>query len=396
MVDGQVLGDGSTLDLGEATVGFGPSTRTFLLSNPTSATIGLPGDSDTWLNGDARVSWSVSPPAELAPGATATVALSLSPDDEGPVEAVLTLPTVEPITLWLVADVHGPLPTVVVGRLGRKLLSHDYGLTWSDSQEVTDPGADEWRDDSNLQDVTYGNGRFVAVGGSTSERIAWSDDGVVWHDVGDPDTGSLATVSFGRLADGTPRFVATRGHDLVWSPDGESWIREAGSAWQGLSSMAFGGDRWVGVGRFQGVTFDGQTWASDVPDESLSQVVYGEGLFVAVGSGGRVAHSVDGIDWTEQVLASDTNFGGVAYGNGRFVTGGWPGGQFVSEDGMTWTSEASNELLAPLGYANGRFVGATWRDRVWYSVDGTDWVMSQDNSSPEWAGFTSMAAATPE
>ena len=64
-------------------------------------------------------------------------------------------------------------------------------------------------------------------------------------------------------------------------------------------------------------------------------------------------------------------------------------------DGQTWTPTGSPEDVDVLGYTNGTFVASTWRDRLWTSPDGVTWTMVQDNTSPEWAGVTSMAVAEP-
>ena len=57
---------------------------------------------------------------------------------------------------------------------------------------------------------------------------------------------------------------------------------------------------------------------------SVVGVCYGNGKFVAVGFGGKIAYSSDGINWT---VVTDSKFGNlsissVCYGNGKFVAVG--------------------------------------------------------------------------
>lgn len=57
-------------------------------------------------------------------------------------------------------------------------------------------------------------------------------------------------------------------------------------------------------------------------DGNLSDVTYGDGAFVAVGTNGIFASS-DGIKWVHQPSPKERMLNGVAYGNGTFVTVGY-------------------------------------------------------------------------
>src|SRR6185503_20503607 len=52
---------------------------------------------------------------------------------------------------------------------------------------------------------------------------------------------------------------------------------------------------------------------------AFSAVTYGNGRFVAAGSGGVVAVSTNGSNWVTGNSASPLNLAGIAYGNGIFV-----------------------------------------------------------------------------
>jgi hypothetical protein len=50
-------------------------------------------------------------------------------------------------------------------------------------------------------------------------------------------------------------------------------------------------------------------------------VTYGNGLFVAVGTGGTILTSPDGVNWTVQASGGN-HLHSVTYGNGTFVAVG--------------------------------------------------------------------------
>jgi hypothetical protein len=74
------------------------------------------------------------------------------------------------------------------------------------------------------------------------------------------------------------------------------------------------------------------TWTqrASVADNGLYGVAYGNGLFVAVGDGGTILTSPNGVSWTEQASGTSNSLYGVAYGNGTFVA--------VGKDGTILTS----------------------------------------------------------
>jgi len=62
----------------------------------------------------------------------------------------------------------------------------------------------------------------------------------------------------------------------------------------------------------------------------LSGVTYGNGTFVAVGEGGVILTSPDGVTWTKRASGTENTLHGVTYGNGTFVA--------VGEGGVILTS----------------------------------------------------------
>jgi hypothetical protein len=81
-------------------------------------------------------------------------------------------------------------------------------------------------------------------------------------------------------------------------------------------------------------------------DTAVHSIVFANGKYIAVGAGGKIAWSEDGLAWTavRPGLASGTTrfpttavIHSVAFGNGRFVAGGDGGIIAYSANGITWT-----------------------------------------------------------
>ena len=111
--------------------------------------------------------------------------------------------------------------------------------------------------DKKLYGIAYGNNKFIAVGESGTVII--SDNGSVW------DT------------------------------------RDSNNSSGNLYSIAFGIDRFVGVGRYTVIvsTDNGTSFLETETTLTFNDVAFGNGVFVAVGSGEIIYTSTDGDDWTK-------------------------------------------------------------------------------------------------
>jgi len=103
---------------------------------------------------------------------------------------------------------------------------------------------------------------------------------------------------------------------------------------------------------------DNWHWRNPLPQgNALSDVTYGNGIFVAVGSSGIIFTSPDGRTWTAQSSGTTHDLYGVTYGNGIFVAAGY-GKILTSPDGSAWTAQSSGttRVLEGITYGNGTFV----------------------------------------
>jgi len=146
---------------------------------------------------------------------------------------------------------------------------------------------------------------------------------------------------------------------------------------------------WIGQG-LAADGFDSWVWRNPLPEPAcLNGVVYADGQFVAVGPGGIVMNSTNGIQWTRQTLGSRECFRSVAYGNGLFVAVGlelWQQGIiFTSSDGLRWTRQDVPSLppLNSISFGDGIFVASGESvevvgpnmQSIATSTDGVNWTL---------------------
>jgi hypothetical protein len=265
---------------------------------------------------------------------------------------------------------------------------------------------------NDINDIAYGNGRFVAVG--EQGKIAYSADGASWTAVSNSRFGDSTIRA---IVWGGNRFVAVGdGNKIAYSADGVTWTAARNSPFNDrIYDIAWGGNRFVAVTE-DGMAYsaDGATWTrvTNSPAEEILTIAYGGGRFVAMGYDSSYdnifLYSTDGARWTavpNNVVDFDMTGVGIAYGNNRFIAGGWSGQMAYSADGVRWTAIANHPNCAAInGFAyginaegNGRWVAVGWGAEGFefggamaYSTDGSRWTPITD--SPFNASFSSVRA----
>jgi len=290
-----------------------------------------------------------------------------------------------------------------------------------------EPCLDDWvlqtsAADNDWDDIAFGNGVFVAISATGTDRVMTSTDGVTWTNISTP----LDGVALKGIAYGNGRFVVVAfGTSFMTSDDnGATWTtRTIGTSNQWVS-VAYsvtldrfvtvnasgpdpkaahsddGGETWtvadtglnnnlwnditwgeVGGGTFVAVSndgankiatsTDGETWTARTEPTShvMRSVTFGNGIFIAVGDNGvidgRVLRSDDGgITWTDKTAVSLNNWRSVTFGNGHFMAVAKTGTgdrAMTSTDGLTWitiATPADNNWEA-VAFGNGKFVGVS-------------------------------------
>ncbi|MEK0314842.1 S-layer homology domain-containing protein [Cohnella sp. 56] len=189
---------------------------------------------------------------------------------------------------------------VAVGKGGKIYTSLD-AYSWSPATPVTT---------EDLSGVDYVNGRFMA--GSTKGTYLTSTDGSVWVKKTFPSQLSNSTIksfAYGNgvyIAVGTRTIVSQVAYQMAYSTDGVNWTAVS----------------------MPGISVN------------LNDVVYGDNLFVAVGSNSYIFSSPDGLTWTERKTTSGIDLTTVAYGAGYYVAAGYRNTILSSPNGQTWTAES--------------------------------------------------------
>ncbi len=270
---------------------------------------------------------------------------------------------------------------VAVGANGIILTSPD-GVDWCPrTPNVATPQLD-------LNDVAWGNGRFVAVGDDCA--ILVSSDGLIWTRRELGYQGTLYGVSWCLdrfLAVGAALCGGGGVAALFSSPVGAVWeaVRLEGQA--DVHDVGYGNGRYVAVGdgMYMLTSSDGLAWES-APAHPLWGVTFAQGIFVAVGGvGGVISISEDGIGWTD-VSSYDSRLmlDRVVYGNGIFVAVG--SSVYHSTDGRVWEEAGEPRGMNDLASSGEGFVGVGSRGSIATSSDGDQWTTPRGRNLPDLGG----------
>jgi hypothetical protein len=132
-------------------------------------------------------------------------------------------------------------------------------------------------------------------------------------------------------------------------------------------------------------------------DRTLYRITYGNGLFVAVGTGESIMTSTDAVSWSSKKTAIQSNLYSLTYGNGTFVALGDVSA--ISYDGVHWisiaySSESSYTLFPQIIFANEMFISAELGKGINNSPDGINWTnifrgyFSKYSTPPLFVGIT--------
>lgn len=209
--------------------------------------------------------------------------------------------------------------------------------------------------------IVYGNGKLVAVG--TRLLISTSSDiGTTWHHntslaTSESPNNTTFSTNFTAIAYSSSLglFVAVTDNSVIYSsPDGDVWTQ-----------------------RIYTNTFITSVIAQDNGFVALNDVIWANGMFVAVGANGTIATSTDGITWSDHTVPSTGSLTSVCYNNslGLFLTAGSSISFMTSVNGTSWAiqqSTMSSSIVAVESLEERGFV-ATTSGQSYYSADGINW-----------------------
>jgi hypothetical protein len=258
---------------------------------------------------------------------------------------------------------------------------------------VGEPFPEVW----DLRAVTWGGGRYVAVGG---EWAVVSEDGRVWTARAVSEFGAWDVI----WADDEYLAAGDKG---VWrSADGLTWDPVGGAAPGNLFRLSHDHGVYVALDR-EGrawMTADLVDWSSEMLGPNLQDVVCGDAGFVVVGDEGKAWHGPPDGEWTALGKIAPGWLGAVAWGEAGYVTAC---GQYDeqrqteyllvmhSPDGRNWqTNRVAEPVSTPnyLVYGGGAYAGVSWNRVVRLVWEDDHWVAESSlGMALYWFGIGDLA-----
>lgn len=210
---------------------------------------------------------------------------------------------------------------------------------------------------------------------------------------------------------GGGKFVAvgtsTNGDGIMSSVDGKSWVASSGVPNNHWTSVAYGNGTFVatsrtGTGNRILSSKDGVNWSNSAlrQDFNWGWVKFGNGVFVAAASGFMdrttrlpiIYYSADGISWTRSNIRlvgrpaiPEQSVSSLGFGNGVFVLTGTPGRSalgyipliMTSGDGINWTWKESSfgtRTVSYQSYGCRNYVAMSNIGNLNVTTDPEDWL----------------------
>jgi len=255
---------------------------------------------------------------------------------------------------------------VAVGQSGKIITSSD-GNTWNNRTSGTSV---------NLIGITYGNSKFLTLTGlmdngtASPATVLTSANGTSWASTSatcsscGTDNFSINDVTYGNST-----YVAVgQSGKILTSSDGTSWDNRSSGTTSNLIGITYGNSKFLTLtglmdnGTASPATVltsdNGTSWASTsatcsscgTDNVSINGVTYGNSTYVAVGDNatgaGKILTSDNGTSWTSRISGTTSSPIGITYGNSKFLTltgtmddgTDSPATVLTSANGTSWTS----------------------------------------------------------
>jgi len=235
---------------------------------------------------------------------------------------------------------------------------------------------------AQVNGAAFGNGATVLVGNSGTIAVSLNG-GSSWTVPNTGATQDLTCVAF----DGQ-QFIAAGWHGALFvSSNGFNWVNKSfGNEYYFLAAASMPGLVAVAGYSYAAVQNTNITLIPTTDPAAVRGMTIMNSEFWAVGEGGRILRSTNGINWTEVSsrlpLTSTTSFYGVAFDGKKFIAANYRY-LYASTNGTQWMQVSSPSMLYihDITWGNGRFV-AVGSDAAFplgqpisSSTDGTNWVL---------------------
>lgn len=259
------------------------------------------------------------------------------------------------------SDLTGIFGSITYGNNKYIVTDMQYGFLWVSTDGTTwnrleSTGLESFRKNT----IRYVNNKFFILGynliGTSTDGITWSTETIP----SDASDRSLYDITYGNN-----KYIIVGGSGAILSSsDGSTWTIENSNTNGDIRSVIYANNMFIAVGSVYNdgdygilTSNDGSTWTFvQISYKYLYSIVYGNNKFITVGYGGRIYSSTDGTNWIRESSGTDRNLQNVIYANNKFyavgdgdVYGNGYGIIISSIDGSTWTidyNEYEHSLIA--------------------------------------------------
>ncbi len=251
---------------------------------------------------------------------------------------------------------------------------------------------------NHLTALRAAGGKLVAIGDKGT--IISSSDGVTWQSHRTGYAGGVTDIAFGN---GLWVISGADSGTILTSTDLAAWTssRPAGIGFNNWSLTFAEGKFFMGSTGSIASSVDGVSWESHpLPvEDSVQNILFAGGQFVAVGNNGLIVTSPGGGTWTARASGLDPDLLSsdllcIRHLNGHYVAGGKNGTLLTSPDGITWTKRPyaeENDWLWDAAYHAGSYYFTGRQGRVRMTGDFTAWAEVATGVSGDLHGIAALS-----
>lgn len=258
-------------------------------------------------------------------------------------------------------------------------LSHAYsmdGVNWKSFADAYYSG----------QEINYVNGRFIVPHGGNVTKT--SSDGINWNNIAGNNS------RMGRIYNLNGMYFVPNGSSVNYSrcaltTDLMVWVDSTMPSQTQWGSAAYGNGIYIaGAGSGAAYSTNAFNWTASSTVTGVKDIAFGAGMFVILlGTNNGGFYSANGINWTAMTLPTATTgtWQEVIYANGLFVAIGGYQNSAYSTNGINWTARSmpssdTNSWMT-ITYVNNLFIATSYSYAA-KSTDGMNWASLTGNPTP--------------